>query len=112
MKKSNILAVAAVAVVAILIVCAVYALPSSEGEESLDVPTDNSYFPSKNYEYLSESVNSSDWNYWFGNLDLLGVSDSKTPTKSEDLVELWKVADKIDGGSMIWKVPGSGHLCW
>lgn len=107
MKKSNILAVAAVAVVAILIVCAVYALPSSEGEESLDVPTDNSYFPSKNYEYLSESVNSSDWNYWFGNLDLLGVSDSKTPTKSEDLVELWKVADKIDGGSMIWKVPGS-----
>lgn len=107
MKKSSILAIVAVIVVAALIVCAVYVLPSGEADKPNDRNGSTQYVPSKNYEYVGEQINSSNWNYWFGNLDLPGVSDSKTPVKSGDLVELWKIADIVDGGSMVWDVPGS-----
>ena len=107
MKKSGILAIVAVIVVAALIVCAVYVLPSGEADKPNDSNGSTQYVPSKNYEYVGEQINSSNWNYWFGNLDLPGVSDSKTPVKSGDLVELWKIADIVDGGSMVWDVPGS-----
>ena len=107
MKKSGILAVAAVIVVAALVVCAVYILPSGEADKPTNDDGSTQYIPSKNYEYVGEQVDSSNWNYWFGNLDLPGVSDSKTPTNSADLVELWKIADVLDGGSMVWDVPGS-----
>ena len=100
MKKSGILAIVAVIVVAALIVCAVYVLPSGEADKPNDRNGSTQYVPSKNYEYVGEQINSSNWNYWFGNLDLPGVSDSKTPVKSGDLVELWKIADIVDGGSL------------
>lgn len=107
MKKSGILAIAAVIVVAALIVCALYVLPSGEADEPNNGGGSTHCIPSKDYEYVGEQINSSNWNYWFGNLDLPGVSDSKTPVNSSDLVELWKIADVMDGGSMVWDVPGS-----
>lgn len=49
----------------------------------------------------------SDWSYWTGNTVSPGVSDAATPIASNAMRELWKVESEVDGGSSVWKTPGS-----
>lgn len=107
MKKSGLLAVAAVIVAIALVACAVFILPESKEDPSSEVLDNPSFVPSRNYAYSEETVNSADWSYWLGNLDMPGISDAKTPTTESEMVERWKIADVLDGGSMVWEVPGS-----
>lgn len=50
---------------------------------------------------------SSNWSYWTGNVYSPGVSDALTPTKKNDMKELWKVEAEVDPSSTNWKTPGS-----
>lgn len=54
-----------------------------------------------------EPSGSSDWSYWTGNTDSPGVTDSVTPIASSQMKELWRVQAAVDGGSTVWKTPGS-----
>lgn len=47
------------------------------------------------------------WSYWTGNVLSPGVSDSATPTSKDGMKEIWKVKTDVDGGSMVWRTPGS-----
>lgn len=54
-----------------------------------------------------EGSGGSDWSYWTGNTDSPGVTDSVTPITSSQMKELWRVQSSVDGGSTVWKTPGS-----
>lgn len=56
---------------------------------------------------MYDSSAGSDWSYWTGNTVSPGVSDAATPISSSSMRELWKVESKVDGGSSVWKTPGS-----
>ncbi len=49
----------------------------------------------------------SNWSYWTGNVLSPGVSDSVTPISKNGMREIWKVQTAVDGGSMVWRTPGS-----
>ncbi len=49
----------------------------------------------------------SSWSYWTGNVLSPGVSDSLTPTSVSGMKEIWRVKTDVDGGSMVWRTPGS-----
>ena len=47
------------------------------------------------------------WSYVGGDVGSFGVTDSLTPLTREDFVEVWKISDVVDTGSMAWDVPSS-----
>lgn len=54
-----------------------------------------------------EPSGGSDWSYWTGSTDSPGVTDSVTLVSPSRMKELWKVRSSVDGGSTVWRTPGS-----